>query len=796
MEFYGFDPSYILIFFLVVYAISALIINSSNVQYDKTIQRKLRLMGFKLQSKVSKNSFTFLSTIAAAVFKEHGLTPAKMKSKSYCTISWLSFKKQKEFSYIIFNLASGKERSFDSCVILSFYDFKQDNSSVMALLEQVEFSEFMELYDDGKYISLVIEHNSIAEQSLINILAVLGITNTEYPSKAIPTATELEHSRNSLKHLFSSVWVQGALLFAICFWWANLTLYSIRTLSLRLPDEDFIPIYWESSPLGFSFFFSVQVIGLLFFSKALVELFNKTDDDSTASLGFSLVTALSFLYLSHFAGFEAENSFVMETQRVWEAAEKEVDSKVVNLDMNISSNTIPLISPEIIKLARLGEFRKLEVLLDGYHDLVEQDISREMILYEAYLSFSIADKPLFHQLKTWVKQHPQSEKAIIANAFYYYGEAWRVRGTKGASNTSEEDLASMHIMLLKSQKLLESVAKVDRFDLVVKTLLIDISRTRGGYQIAKDIFQDTLPRYEGSYLLRHKFLIAAQPRWGGNYRTLNKVVDDAQAHSDKNSRLMLLKGYLFEEAGNIAAIDGDHQQASIFFSKGLKFGQNDRLLWKKGKSEFRQNHYTLALDFFNKAIAINSNDHEYYYWRSKTLKLLNKHIDATDDLLIAKQLAPNNAKYEKQIATLTQIEENTNYRGHFGFTLAGEVKSNSAIGNVRALKLYNEALASIKKNDPDWAAIKLMEAIEIDPHQIEFYLALDMILGQTKQWQPIINYWNKFIALYPENSRAHFEISGTYHHYKEPEKSLFHLKKAAELGNKSAKRAYKRLNSH
>ncbi len=799
MTFYGFETSHILIFFLIIYAIYISLISNSKVQYDKDIQNKLRLMGFKLNKKVSKNAFTFLSTIAAAVFHDRGLTASNQKLKRDCTISWLTFKKTEDFSYIIFNLLRAEEGDFDNAIVLSFYDFKNDKSDFNEIIEALELSEFIELYDNGKYISLVIEHNSIAEQSLINILAVLGINNAKYPSKPI-TATEHEHTQNSIKHLLSSVWVKGALLFVICFWWGSLVTYSIQTLSLALPDEDFIPIYWENSPIAFSLFFTIQVICLFVFSKGLVKLISISDIEETSIMTsfYSVLVTLVFISLSYLSGFEVENKFVMETERVLLAAE----NNIVNTKASVSvpSTKIPLISPEIIQLAKAGEFNKLSKLFDSYHNLLGQDISHDMLIYKAYSSFAIDDARLLSQLQYWRTQQPKSLKPIIASAFYYYGKAWRVRGTRGSSSTPEEDLVAMKVLLLKSQKLLKMVSSNERYELIAKARMIDVARTLGDYNLAQEIYSSIIDKFEGSYLLRYRFLIAAQPRWGGNYNTIKKVVDKAQAHSNKNAQLVLLKGYLYEEAGDIVAIDGDHQQAGTFYSKGLEFGQNDKLLWKKGKSEYRQKHYALALQFLNQAIALNGNDHEYYYWRSITLKQLKKFHAAKEDQLLASSLQPNNKKYNEKTELITQVVGAANYREYYGFSLSGDVKDQALLMSGKDLNesasiLYKEALASIKKNDADWAAVKLIEAIEIDPHQIEFYLALDMVLGQTKQWRPIINHWNKFIALYPDNSRAHFEISGTYHHYKDEKKSLYHLEKAAKLGHLQALEIIKRLKS-
>lgn len=769
------------------------------MQYDKDIQNKLRLLGFKINTKVSKNSFTFLSTIAAAVFQDRGLTSSNQKLKRDCTISWLTFKKTEGFSYIIFNLLRADEGDFDNAIVLSFYDFKNDKSDFNDILEALELSEFIELYDSGKYISLVIEHNSIAEQSIINILAVLGTTNAKYPSKPI-TATDHEHTQNSIKHLLSSAWVQGTLLFALCFWWGNLVLYSIQTLSLTIPDEDFIPIYWESSPIGFSFFFMIQLLGLYGLSKSFLTLIKKNEEEGKSIIGtlYSALIALAFLSLNYFSGFEAENHFVMETERVLLAAEQKLDKNISQGDVEFSVKKIPLISPLIIKLLKGSEFTSLSSKLETYHELLASDVSYDSLLYKVYLSFSIDDEQVLKGIHRWGKQQPENLQAVLAEAFYYYGKAWRTRGTKRSSSTPAEDIKAMEVLLLKSQKLLAKVTVNNRFELVATALMIDVNRTLGNYDIAQEIYSEVIDKFEGSYLLRYRFLIAAQPRWGGNYRTIKKVVDEAQKYSDKNTQLVLLKGYLYEEAGDVVAIDGDHQLAGVFYNKGLKFGQNDKLLWKKGKSEYRQQHYTLALNSLNQAIDLNSNDHEYYYWRSITLKRLKKFNEAKKDQLQANQLQPNKTNYEERTQELTQIEGNANYREHFGFTLAGELKNNSALINDKSVNeqgrlLYKEALASIKKNDADWAAIKLIEAIEKDPHQIEYYLTLDMVLGQTKQWQPIINHWEKFIDLYPNNNRAHLEVSGTYHHYKDAEKSKYHLKRAADLGNIQAKNTYSRL---
>ncbi|MBU2869126.1 hypothetical protein [Colwellia sp. E2M01] len=802
----GFELSNLYIVFIVACAIYSFFFNRSFQNNDKEIKKTLRLMGFKVNTKVTKNSILFLHTIASTVFKELGLSSLAARSKKYCTISWLTYKKEENFNFIIFNISRGhhEHSHFDSVVVITFYDIEKNRSEINELIEAIDLPEYTELIDDGKYISLVIEHNSITKNSLTSILHTLSY-KLNNKTHNISSVTKSENIRSKIKDILDNVWITRSILFILCLYWGNITLYSVTTLSLNLPDDGYpIPIFWEDRPITFTVLSFVQLIILYILSKHFLSSFRNEDEHQISKLNFiySFFIACSFLSLNYMSGIQLENRYAMESYRFEKAAERSIKQNPNLPTVEFKTKKIPLVSISLRELIKNSEFKKLTSMLDGYHAHLEGDIANEMFLYKAYRSFTIEDEKLLHQIMLWKKSQPENPQPLLAEAFYYYGKAWRVRGTKPISLTPEKDIREMKVLLSHSKQLLEESFFERSYKLIASALLIDVIRPIGDNSVVKQVYENALLKFKASYLLRYRFLISLQPKWGGNYRATQNIIDEAQNYSDTNKELILLKGYLFEEAGDILAIDGFHQEAGNFYTYGLKFGKNPTLLWKKGKSEYRQKNYSSALSYFNQAIELNSNDHDYYDWRSSTLYRLNKFEESKKDLLLANSLQPNKESYNKRIKGLTEklkkIEGNTNYREYYGFSLDGKARDTKLIPDNKDLNkqdaiLYMEALNSIKNNDVEWAAIKLIEAIDINPRQIKYYLTLDMVLGQSRQWPVIINYWKKFITLYPNNGRAHFEISGTYYHNKDSKRSLYHMKKASDLEYPEAKKTYKRL---
>ena len=65
-------------------------------------------------------------------------------------------------------------------------------------------------------------------------------------------------------------------------------------------------------------------------------------------------------------------------------------------------------------------------------------------------------------------------------------------------------------------------------------------------------------------------------------------------------------------------------------------------------------------------------------------------------------------------------------------------------------------------------------------------LAMRIVLICTNQYDRIIGYWDRFLALEPNHAQAYLERGGTKHHKGDQPGSQADLKKACELGSAKA----------
>ncbi|NRB39529.1 MAG: thioredoxin family protein [Pseudomonadales bacterium] len=105
---------------------------------------------------------------------------------------------------------------------------------------------------------------------------------------------------------------------------------------------------------------------------------------------------------------------------------------------------------------------------------------------------------------------------------------------------------------------------------------------------------------------------------------------------------------------------------------------------------------------------------------------------------------------------------------------------------ARALQQYDqdkntEALTSIKK------------AIAREPKKFKYYKLADDILVRTQDWDQIIKYWDKYIALVPHDDQAILERSGSKYHKGDIAAARKDAKKAMQRGNIEAQRFYQKL---
>jgi tetratricopeptide (TPR) repeat protein len=63
---------------------------------------------------------------------------------------------------------------------------------------------------------------------------------------------------------------------------------------------------------------------------------------------------------------------------------------------------------------------------------------------------------------------------------------------------------------------------------------------------------------------------------------------------------------------------------------------------------------------------------------------------------------------------------------------------------------------------------------------------LDYILASQGKWDEILDIWNRFLALEPNNAEAYFERAGTHKHKGDMDSALADLDRACDLGKQEA----------
>jgi len=109
----------------------------------------------------------------------------------------------------------------------------------------------------------------------------------------------------------------------------------------------------------------------------------------------------------------------------------------------------------------------------------------------------------------------------------------------------------------------------------------------------------------------------------------------------------------------------------------------------------------------------------------------------------------------------------------------------AAVGGSPAAGATHHArgLEYAKQGEEDKALQELKRAIELDPNRFEPYKALDDLLSKKGDWDTIIAYWTRFLALQPNNAQAYRERGGAVSHKKNYPGAFQDYKKACSLGD-------------
>lgn len=440
------------------------------------------------------------------------------------------------------------------------------------------------------------------------------------------------------------------------------------------------------------------------------------------------------------------------------------------------------------------KFEELEKYLKQIDETYKKDITKEDLLFTVYDTFGIEDESYLKFFNTWLEAIPNSYNAYLARAIYYYHMGYHERGHKWISETKDEQIDKMYEYFKKSYHDLDKYFELNGESIVSYSILIRIHTKTGESDKIKQLVRKALKLNNNSYRIRARYLISITPRWGGSYAQMYRFLESSDLNIKAYPKLKVLYGYKDIDKAQVASISSRYNDANQFLKESLELsGEYDGILFELGKNNIRREKYKEAVIQLSKAIKLNPERSDFFYWRSKAYQNLENINNAIDDILYAYELTPYKENIKKRKLYLARVLNSQAYK------LRKKYLANEAIEKYTlALQLdlnndsiyYGIAKAYIQKHDLTTALTNIEIAIEIDPNNIDNYLLIDYILAKSKEWNQIILYWDKFIELNPKNDRAYVERGGAYYHKGNMKKAVENAKIAADLGSLEGQEAY------
>lgn len=447
-------------------------------------------------------------------------------------------------------------------------------------------------------------------------------------------------------------------------------------------------------------------------------------------------------------------------------------------------------------LLKQKKFKSLNALFEKLEKDSEKDISKEQTLFIAYKAFSVNSKSYLALLDSWVKATPVSHIPYLARATYNYHMGWFARGGKWATETKEEQFEEMKIYLDKAIEDIALSLDLNSKSVVTFTLLTSISLTQGSRENVDKFMLNALKISPASLNVRVAYLKAISPKWGGSLEEMLAYVIESSKQLEKNPKLKILQGFISTYAGDMQNTIKKYSVADSLYTESLTHGEYDDVLFKRGKVRNQQKKYVSAIKDLSRAIELNPEVADYYYYRAGSLMELEKYDDALKDIQFAYKLDSYD-KYikirRKDLANRLENQGYTSNKNQEGKTAIEKFNAALELDPDNSTLYYRRARAYINERNVKLALKDMKQALEITPDDYHYVRYIDYILAKNRDWKQIITYWDHYIELKPKDGRAFVQRGGAYYHSGNMKNAVADAKVSSELGNLEGVEAYNKF---
>ena len=466
---------------------------------------------------------------------------------------------------------------------------------------------------------------------------------------------------------------------------------------------------------------------------------------------------------------------------------------------NYSKINTDIFSGNVLRLRNMLERKEFNELNRALSDLDNQFISGgidEDTYLTAYEAFAIQSEDWSVVFDEWRSSTPDTYQPYIGRAIYFYTLGWMYRGNRFSSLTSDDQMNKLNGYLTKSSRDISMAKTFNRNSFPSYFYSMRIGITLGDAEEVQRQFERALIIKPDSYSARMQYLRSLSSRWSRSLVRQKEYVTKLESEVVQYPTLKSLEGFVYKDAGEMAAIDKKYVDAETLYGESLAIGEHHTTFFKRSIARYKLENYAGALKDIDRAVELNSEKPDYHYWRARILMKFDRYEEAAEALKTAQFLDPYNENIKKRVKILVGKLFEVGYRLRKGNNLdaALDVYNTALQLDSSIADLYvGRAHAQIQRNNISLAISDLRSAIALDPHEIEYYLLIDHLLASKGEWSKIIKYWDDFIALHPESGRAYAERAGAYYHKKDMVSAMNSAKIASDLGDPNGMDIYSNL---
>ena len=433
------------------------------------------------------------------------------------------------------------------------------------------------------------------------------------------------------------------------------------------------------------------------------------------------------------------------------------------------------------------DFAALDALFRDLQERFLRDVKDETDLWVALETFDTAAPEVGEALAAWIAAAPQSAFARLARAQYRLRAAADRRGMRFAKDTPKQQLEEMSTILAES--VADARAALERNARLAAAYgpLINAAQMKDGLDKCGEVSRAALALAPASYRLRTASMACLVPRWGGSYEMMDEFARRSQQWQQQNPRLDALRGFSSWDQGRILLEAKRYDDAIRAFNDAIASGDDWRFYRDRARALSRLGRSEAALRDYERALALWPQANDLRVSRVATLAALKREDAASAaEIAAVERLDPTNRELDAYRAHPAQVvaweggkllEAGRIDEAIATFTRAHEM----APGKSDALS--DRSAAWVKKRDYERALKDLEEDVALDAHRFISYQRIDWILAQRKEWDRIIAYWNRYVAVEPGDPRGYIERGGAYLQKGDRPRALFDAQKACDLGD-------------